>query len=111
MFIVKEWIQGISYKVHVLYLSRGEGMVFLETRGSVPNGGDHLKYRMTGAGQWRRIFNTSRVKEQVWLITIWSVYFYIFLLAQKRQFFVPRGKRSDWISINVFFFFVNSSQT
>ena len=32
MFIVEEWIQGDSYKVHVLYLSRGEGMVFLETR-------------------------------------------------------------------------------
>ena len=25
--------------------------------------------------------------------------------------FVPRGKRSDWIFINVFFFFVNLSQT
>ena len=32
MLIVKEWVQGDSYKVHVLYLSRGEGMVFLETR-------------------------------------------------------------------------------
>ena len=32
MFIVKEGIQGDNYKVHVLYLSRGEGMVFLETR-------------------------------------------------------------------------------
>ena len=32
MLIVKEWVQGDSYKVHELYLSRGEGMVFLETR-------------------------------------------------------------------------------
>ena len=30
MFIVKECIQGDSYKVHILYLSRGEGMVFLK---------------------------------------------------------------------------------
>ena len=60
-------------------------------------------YRMTGAGRWRRIFNTGRVKEQVWLMIIWSVYLYIFFVGSQTAIFVPCGKRSDWIFINVFF--------
>ena len=34
---------------------------------------------------------------------IWSVYLYIFGRL-RTAIFVPRGKRSDWIFINVFFF-------
>ena len=34
---------------------------------------------------------------------IWSVYLYIFCRL-RTAIFVPRGKRSDWIFINVFFF-------
>ena len=45
---------------------------------------------MTGAGQWRRIFNTSSVKEQVRLITIWSVYLYIFCRLRNGNFCAPR---------------------
>ena len=45
---------------------------------------------MTGAGQWRRIFNMSSVKEQVWLITIWSVYLYIFCRLRNGNFCAPR---------------------
>ena len=43
---------------------------FSRNKGSVPNGGDRLKYRMTVAGQWRRIFSTSSVKEQVYLFPV-----------------------------------------
>ena len=43
---------------------------FSRNKGSVPNGGDRLKYRMTVAGQWRRIFSTSSVKEQVCLFPV-----------------------------------------
>ena len=53
----------------------------------------------------RRILNTSRVKEQVSVMIIWSVYLYIFV-GSETAIFVPRGKRSDWIFINVFFFFL-----
>ena len=72
-------------------------------------------YRMTGAGRWRRILNTGRVREQVCgvgtqlLMIIWSVYLYVFCRL-RTAIFVPRGKRSDWIFISVFFF-VNLSQT
>ena len=34
---------------------------------------------------------------------IWSVYLYVFCRL-RTAIFVPRGKRSDWIFINVFFF-------
>ena len=38
------------------------------------------------------------------LMIIWSVYLYVFCRL-RTAIFVPRGKRSDWIFINVFFFF------
>ena len=43
---------------------------FSRNKGSVPSGGDRLKYRMTVAGQWRRILSTSSVKEQVYLFPV-----------------------------------------
>ena len=63
---------------------------FLGNKGSVPNGGDRLKYQMTGAGWWHRIFNTSLVKEQFWLIIIWSVYLYLFCRLRNGNFCAPR---------------------
>ena len=48
----------------------------------------------------RRILYTGRVKEQVWL----GPSIYIFFVGSQTAIFVPRGKRSDWIFINVFFF-------
>ena len=47
-------------------------------------------YWMTGAGRWRRILNTGHVKEQVWLMIIWSVYLYFFCRLTNGNFCAPQ---------------------
>ena len=60
-------------------------------------------YRMTGAG--RCVESLTRVvwrnKSDWWLF---GPSIYIFSVGSETAIFVPRGKRSDWIFINVFFF-------
>ena len=61
-------------------------------------------YRMTGAG--RCVESLTRVvwrNKSDWLLFGPSIY--IFFVGSQTAIFVPRGKRSDWIFINVFFFF------
>ena len=59
-------------------------------------------YRMTGAG--RCVESLTRVvwrnKSDWWLF---GPSIYIFFVGSQTAIFVPRGKRSDWIFINVFF--------
>ncbi len=78
---------------------------FLGNKGDVPNGGDRLKYRMTGAG--RGVESLTRVvwrNKSAWWLFGPSIY--IFSVGSETAIFVPRGKRSDWIFINVFFLLI-----
>ena len=62
-------------------------------------------YRMTGAG--RCVESLTRVvwrNKSAWWLFGPSIY--IFFVGSQTAIFVPRGKRSDWIFINVFFFFL-----
>ena len=77
---------------------------FSRYKGSVPSGGDRLMYRMTVAGQWRRIFSTSSVKEQVCLIIIWSVYLYFFCRLRNGNFCAPAGSVPIGYLLMLFFF-------
>ena len=60
-------------------------------------------YRMTGAG--RCVESLTRVMwrdKSDWWLNCLSIY--IFFVGSQTAIFVPRGKCSDWIFIDVFFF-------
>ena len=93
MLIVKEWVQGDSYRVHVLYLSHGEGMVFLETRAAF----------LTAAIVWSIGWQAPDGGEESLTRVVWrssSVYFIIITIMKAQGLGVLGGGERSGLYFN-----------